>query len=133
MVEKIMSPVAEAEHKLIEGVRELKLDTPLIRSFLEKTAKEYMRVFKKKGKVVALYPSEFIFEVHAKDWRKKVRVPIADFFAGKSNVAQRDLQLNYEGLMPHPVHSVLARPKKRNLRKGKTVGQYLKETKEQRS
>ena len=64
---------------------------------------------------------------------QKVRVPIADFFAGKSNVAQRDLQLNYEGLMPHPVHSVLARPKKRNLRKGKTVGQYLKETKEQRS
>ena len=114
MHEKIMSPVAEAEQKLIEGVRELKLDTPLIRSFLEKTAKEYMRVFKKKGRIVRLWPSEFIFEVHAKDWLKKVRVPIADFFAGKSNVAQRDLQLNYEGLMPHRAHFTTSRPKKRS-------------------
>jgi len=79
MVEKIMSPVAEAEHKLIEGVRELKLDTPLIRSFLEKTAKEYMRVFKKKGRIVRLWPSEFIFEVHAKDWRKKYEFLLLTF------------------------------------------------------
>jgi hypothetical protein len=129
MIDKIMSPVAEAEQKLIEGVRELKLDTPLIRAFLEKTAKEYLRVFKKKGRVVAVYPSEFIFVVHDRDWGKKVRVPIADFFAGKSNVAQRDLQLNYDGLMPHPARSALARPKKHKLsKKGMTIGQYLKKS-----
>lgn len=114
MCDKIMNQVAVAEQKLIEGVRELKLDTPLIRAFLIKTAKEYMRVFKKKGKVVALYPSEFIFEVHAKDWGKKVRVPVADFFAGKSNVAQRDLQISFAGIMPHRAHFTTSRPKKRS-------------------
>lgn len=117
MSDKIMCQTAASEQKLIEGVRELRLDTPLIRAFLTKTAKQYMRVFNKKGKVVALYPSEFIFEVHAKDWGKKVRVPVADFFTGESNVAQRDLQLNYDGLQPHPAHCTLARPKKRNLSK----------------
>jgi hypothetical protein len=91
----IMSDVARSEVKLREAVAELNIDTPLVRAFLEKTAKEYLKVFGYKGKIVRIDAPHFFFQVRSVGgtWNKKVRVPATDFFIGKSSVAQRDYKL----------------------------------------
>lgn len=95
MIDASPTTIAESEIKLREAVLELKLDTPLIRDFLTRTAKEYMRAFGLKGRITKLYVSNFIFVIQGRNWGpRRVRVPVTDFFKGKSDVAQRDLLLS---------------------------------------
>jgi len=87
----------EAETKLREAVLTLEIDTPLVRDFLIKTAKEYLSYFGKKGKIVSIHPANFIFVVSAPGWGiRPVRVPVSDFFVGSSQVAQRDYAVSKE-------------------------------------
>lgn len=81
----------QSELKLREAVEELGIDTPAVRSFLEKTANDYMRAFGKKGRIVRIYAPKFVVEIKMeKEASKYLRVPVVDFFKGESDVAQRD-------------------------------------------
>jgi hypothetical protein len=94
---KIPSDIVKAELKLREAVEELWIDTPFVRSFLIKAAKEYLKVFGKRGKIINISAPHFIFELEAPGWgRRRVRVPVVDFFTGSSQVAQRDYAIAQE-------------------------------------
>lgn len=88
--------MANAEHRLQEAVKDLKIDTPFVRAFLERTAKQYIKTFCYKDvKKVRVHPSDFCFEIQKGSGGViRVRVPISDFFKGKSDVDQRDYALS---------------------------------------
>jgi hypothetical protein len=89
--------VLQKEKKLRLAVKELKIDETHLREFLEKTAKEYIKALHiKGGEVHAVYPLDFIVRIKATygyGGFKHIRVPIADFFEGKSSVTQMGLDM----------------------------------------
>lgn len=84
------------EKKLRSAVKNLKIDETHLKNFLEKAAKEYMRALHIKGKIHNVYPLDFIVRFTAPTGYggfQHIRVPIADFFEGKSSVTRMKLEM----------------------------------------
>lgn len=87
--------VVTKEQKLRDAVEALIIDTPHVRSFLEKAGKEYLKVFDKKGIITKVHPVNFVVEIETPEWgTRRIRVPIKDFFVGKSSVAEADREMH---------------------------------------
>ena len=86
-----LASIVESELKLREAVKELNIDTPLVRDFLQRTANEFIKFFKIKGKIKNIFPADFCFEISAENYYgpHRIRVPIIDFFKGNSQIAQQ--------------------------------------------
>ena len=86
--------VVQNERAMRAAVKNLDIDDAHLRKFLEKTAKEYMKARGEKCEIIEIYPLDFIVRLKYKygyGGAIHLRVPVADFFEGKSKVAQMNV------------------------------------------
>jgi len=81
--------ILQNEQEMRDSVKKLKIVDTYLRNFLEKSAKEYIKSIGKKGEILEIYPLDFIARIKiSKIGIRHIRVPVADFFEGKSKVSQ---------------------------------------------
>ena len=86
--------VVQNERAMRTAVKNMGIDDTHLRKFLEKTAKEYMKARGEKCEIIEIYPLDFIVRLKYKygyGGAIHLRVPVADFFEGKSKVAQMNV------------------------------------------
>jgi hypothetical protein len=88
--------VVQNERAMRIAVKNLNIDDTQIKKFLEKAAREYMKSRGEKCEIIEVYPLDFIVRLKAKygyGGATHLRVPVADFFEGKSKVAQMSVDM----------------------------------------